>query len=169
LPGLITAAVAAAVLVFPLARDVRLIRDHSSDEAASPPFSPAVATRLSSYLRAHQDGARYEFAAAAPSIAAPLLIRDVRPVLLLTTNEARPLVTLSTLQASAAAGQVRYVLTRGSCPRPRNHRLPACSPAIEWVRAHGTDVTAALHAHGTRGLLYALGTSAGPRPASSHP
>jgi 4-amino-4-deoxy-L-arabinose transferase-like glycosyltransferase len=169
LPGLVTAGVAAAVFAFPLARDVRLIRDHSSDEAVSPPFSPAVARRLSSYLRAHQSGARYEFAAAAPSVAAPVLIRDVRPILLLTTNEARPLVTLTQLQARVAAGQVRYVLTRGSCPRPRNHRLPACSPVIEWVKAHATDVTGALHTHETGGLLYALGTGHTPGPARSHP
>ena len=156
LPGLVTCGVAAAVLVFPLARDVRLIRDHTSDEAATPPFSPVIANQLSRFLRAHQGTARYEAAVAAPSLAAPLIIRDVRPVALLTTVNGRPLVGLSKLKADVAAGQVRYVLTRGTCPRPRNHRLPACSAAVQWVLAHGRDVTAQLHVGVQSGLLYAV-------------
>ncbi len=157
LPGLVLAASAATVLAYPLARDVRLVRDHSSDEAASPPFSPAVSHRLSLFLRAHQDGARYEAAIAAPSLAAPLIIRDLRPVALLTTVEGRPLVSVSELKSDVASGAVRYVVTRGRCPRPRNHRLPACSATVQWVLAHGRDVTAQLHASVTSGLLYEVG------------
>jgi 4-amino-4-deoxy-L-arabinose transferase-like glycosyltransferase len=156
LPGLVAAGTAAAVLAFPVARDVRLIRDHTSDEAASPPFSPVIANHLSRFLRAHQGGARYEAAVAAPSLAAPLIIRDLRPIQLLTTVNGRPLVGLSQLKSSVASGQVRYVLTRGTCPRPRNHRLPACSAAVQWVLAHGRDVSAQLHAGAPAGLLYEL-------------
>lgn len=153
-PGRVAAATMLAVLAFPLARDVRLVRDHSGDEAISPALRPSVVTRLSRFLQAHQQGARYEFASAAPTVAAPLIVRDQKPILLLTSNEARPLVMLPQLQAAIASGQVRYVLSRGSCPHPRNRKLPACSDAIEWVRAHGTDVTPQLHISERSGLLY---------------
>jgi len=157
LPGLVTLGAAAAVFAFPVARDVRLIRDHSSDEAASPLFPPRTTARLSAFLLAHQGGARYEFAAASPSIAAPVLTRDVRPIRLLTTNQARPLTTLALLQSDIAAGQVRFVLTRGRCPATVNHLLTACSPTLDWVRAHGRDVTARLGLTQRSGLLYAFG------------
>ncbi len=157
LPGLVTLGAAAAVFAFPVARDVRLIRDHSSDEAASPFFPPRTTARLSAFLRAHQAGARYEFAAASPSIAAPVLTRDVRPIRLLTTNQARPLTTLAQLQSDIAAGQVHFVLTRGRCPAATNRLLTACSPTLTWVRAHGRDVTARLGLTQRRGLLYAFG------------
>lgn len=155
--GVLTLGAAATVFAYPLARDVRLIRDHFSDEAPASLFSPSTITHLSRYLRAHQQGARYEFAAAAPTIAAPLITRDVRPILLLTTNEARPLVTLGRLQADIASGQVRFVLTRGTCPHPRNRKLPACSAAVRWVQAHGTDVTGQLGISQSSGVLYAFG------------
>jgi 4-amino-4-deoxy-L-arabinose transferase-like glycosyltransferase len=158
--AVLTTGTVVAVFAFPLARDVRLVRDHSSDEAAAPLFSPALTARLVRYLRAHRQGARYEFAAAAPTVAAPLIIRDPRPILLLTTNLARPLVTLTRLQAAIAAGQVRYVLTRGTCPRPHNRQLPACSAAVEWVRIHGIDVTAQLGGQVRSGVLYQVGAGA---------
>lgn len=158
LPGLVTLGAAGALFAFPVARDVRLIRDHSSDEAAAPLFPPQTTARLSAFLRAHQGAARYEFAAASPSIAAPVLTRDVRPIRLLTTNQARALTTLAQLQSDIAAGQVRFVLTRGRCPAARaNPGLTACSPTLNWVRAHGHDVTAGLGLSQRSGLLYAFG------------
>ncbi len=157
LPGLVTLGAAGALFAFPVARDVRLIRDHSSDEAAAALFAPRTTTRLSAYLRAHQGAARYEFAAASPTIAAPVLTRDVRPIRLLTSNQGRPLSTLAQLQGDIAAGEVRFVLTRGSCPAGAHPRLTACSPTLDWVRAHGRDVTAGLGLSQRSGLLYAFG------------
>jgi 4-amino-4-deoxy-L-arabinose transferase-like glycosyltransferase len=140
-PGVLTVAVVGSVLCFPLARDVSLIRDHSGVQAASPQLKAPVVAALSRYLGAHRGGARYEFAASAPSFAAPLIVRDARPILLLTTVDARPLVTLTQLRSRIGAGQVSYVLMRGRCPHPPYHILPACSAAVRWVQAHGTDVT----------------------------
>jgi hypothetical protein len=145
-----------AIAPFMLARDLRLIRHHNGDQALSPSIPSSVVGSLSNYLRANQGGARYEVASSAPSLVAPLIIRDGRPVVLLTTVDARPLTTLSRLQALAASGQVRYVLTRGRCPVPRNHKLAACSAAIEWVMAHGQDVSAQA-APGQSQLLYRIG------------
>ncbi|MGI8803698.1 MAG: glycosyltransferase family 39 protein [Solirubrobacteraceae bacterium] len=154
-PPVVGTLVVLSVLGFPLARDVRLVRDHSGVQAASPELKAPLVAALSGYLRGHQGTAAYEFAASAPSLAAPLLVRDARPVLLLTTVNARPLVTLPELRARIAAGAVSYVLMRGRCPHPPYHVLPACSAAVLWVQAHGTDVTADLHARpAATGLLY---------------
>jgi hypothetical protein len=155
--GSATALAAVAVLTFPLARSVGVIRTHASDEALSPSLHAALVSRLSAFLRAHQDGARYELAASAPTLAAPMIVRDARPVLLLEGVNARALLTIGRLQDEVRRGEVRYVLTHGRCPRQPNHELPACSPIVEWVRAHGVDVTAQLAYPGERaGLLYEL-------------
>ncbi|MEA2266398.1 MAG: hypothetical protein QOE27_1981 [Solirubrobacteraceae bacterium] len=153
-PSVVTLGVVASVLGFPLARDVRLIRDHSGVQAASPQLKAPVVAGLSRYLVAHQGRARYEFAASAPSLAAPVVVRDARPILLLTTVDARPLVTLGELRSRIRAGAVSYVLMRGRCPHPPYHVLPACSAAVRWVQAHGTDVTGKLRVATPSGLLY---------------
>jgi 4-amino-4-deoxy-L-arabinose transferase-like glycosyltransferase len=156
-PTLLAGSALAAVLAFPLARDVRLIRDHSGVQAASPLLRPNVVAALSSYLRAHDGRARYEVAASAPTIVDQLVVRDARPVLLLTTIDARPLVTLAKLRRDATTAQVSYVLIHGRCPTRPYHLLPACSTAARWVAAHSRDVTAQLGLPGYRsGLLYRL-------------
>jgi 4-amino-4-deoxy-L-arabinose transferase-like glycosyltransferase len=147
-----------AVLAFPLARDISLIRDHSGVQAASPEFAPRLASELSTYLRDHQGTARYEFAATAPSIAAPLIVKDPRPILLLTTVDAQPLVTLAGLRAAIAVHAVSYVVMHGRCPHPPYHLLAACSAAAEWVQANGQDVTAQLGDRSTKaGVLFRVG------------
>lgn len=157
-PAAVTVFSLVAVLAFPLARDVGLIRDHSGVQAASPEFAPRLASELSAYLREHQGAARYEFAATAPSIAAPLIIKDPRPILLLTTVDARPLVTLAGLQAAIAGHAVSYVVMHGRCPHPPYHLLAACSAAAEWVQANGQDVTAQLGDRSTKaGVLFRVG------------
>jgi hypothetical protein len=83
-----------------------------------------------------------------------VVVRDARPILLLTTVDARPLVTLGELRSRIRAGAVSYVLMRGRCPHPPYHVLPACSAAVRWVQAHGTDVTGKLHVATPSGLLY---------------
>jgi hypothetical protein len=145
---------------FPLGRDIQLIRDHSGVQAASPQLNASLVAALSSYLRAHQGKARYEFAASAPSLASPLVVRDGRPILLLTTVDARPLVTLARLRSRIDAGEVSYVVMRGRCPRPPYHVLPACSAAVRWVQAHGTDVTRDLQVATGAGLLYRVAPGA---------
>ena len=55
-----------ALLSFPVARDIGLIRGHTGVQAAAPEFAPGLVSALSVYLRDHQATARYEFAAIGP-------------------------------------------------------------------------------------------------------
>ncbi|MGH2852136.1 MAG: ArnT family glycosyltransferase [Solirubrobacteraceae bacterium] len=132
--------VLAALIAFPVVRDVLLIRDRSSDEAAEVTLSSTIIDPISRFLASHQGHARYEVAVTAPTLVAPIIVSQARPVLLLTTVNARPFVSLATLRRDVAEGKVRYVLNHGGCV-PYSVR-PACSPAMIWVRAHARDVTA---------------------------
>jgi 4-amino-4-deoxy-L-arabinose transferase-like glycosyltransferase len=143
--------------------DVRVIDDDSGVQAAEVAIAPELTNALSRFLISHQDGARYEAAFSAPTLAAPQIVADGRPVLLLTSLKAQPLVTLAELKADAAKGEVRYVYTEGICPGTQYTTLPACSTADKWVRSHATDVTAQLGLPQKRGLLYQLPTGANAR------
>jgi len=162
LPGWVTPpATAAALLAGALALvmlndDVRVIRHASTVQATEVTVGAQLTGALSRFLERHQGGARYEVAVSAPTLASTLIVRDARPILLLTSVYARPLVTLAQLRADAARGEVRYVFTRGICPGAKYTTLPACSVADAWVRAHATDVTAKLGVAQKRGLLYEL-------------
>jgi 4-amino-4-deoxy-L-arabinose transferase-like glycosyltransferase len=156
-PSVVASALLAALLVVVLLDDdVRSIVDNSTVQAAEVTLSPTLVDPLSSYLLSHEDGARYEVAVSAPELAAPLIIRGLRPVLLLTSINSKPLVTLSELRAATARGEVRYVFIHGSCPAAQDTNLPACSRAAIWVRAHARDITPVLGLHTKRGLLYQL-------------
>jgi 4-amino-4-deoxy-L-arabinose transferase-like glycosyltransferase len=143
-PELVACAVLLAVLACPFSRDIWIIKDANGDQASEVTIPNQLAEPLSAYLLAHQDGARYEVAVSSPQPAAPLIIRGLKPVLLLTSLDGEPLVTLSELRADAARGEVHYVFISGRCPVPPYHVLPACSQAAVWVRAHARDVTAQL-------------------------
>ena len=154
--ALATALLAALLVVVLLDDDVRSIADNSTVQAAEVTLSPTLVDPLSNYLLSHEDGARYEVAVSAPELAAPLIIRGLRPVLLLTSINSKPLVTLGELRADAARGEVRYVFIHGGCPSAQDTNLPACSRAAIWVRAHARDITPVLGLHTKRGLLYEL-------------
>ena len=157
LPLCTTLGMLGAILTLPAVRDVLLIRDHSHSQAAEVTLGSSIVDPISRFLRAHQGSTRFEVAATASTIVAPLIVLDHRPVMLLTTVNSRPLVTLAQLQRAHAAGQVRYVLNHGGCKPPVTVR-PACSPAMRWVRQHARDITAqtGLPRNDT-GLLYDLG------------
>ena len=156
-----TVLLAATLAAVMLNDDQRLIRHDSTVQAAEVTLAQPLVAALSDFLTTHQGGARFEAAFSAPTLAAPLIARDARPVLLLTSLKGRPLTTLTQLQAQAARGRVRYVFTEGICPGPSYTDLPACSIADKWVRRHAQDITAALHLPEKQGLLYAVGASAG--------
>jgi 4-amino-4-deoxy-L-arabinose transferase-like glycosyltransferase len=150
----------AALLAFPAVRDVLLIRDRSGNQAAEPTLGATIINPIARFLERHTAGMRYEVAAAAPTIVAPFIVRDARPVLLMTTVAARPFLTLPQLRSAHAAGQVRYVLNHGSCSPVIHVALPdrpACSDVMRWVRAHARDVTSQLGlSKNNTGLLYDL-------------
>ncbi len=150
----------AALLALPAVRDVLLIRDRSHNQAAEVTLGAALIDPIARYLERHSAGMRYEVAATAPTIVAPFIVRDARPVMMFTTVGARPLLTLAQLRRAKAAGQVRYVLNHGSCSPTIHAALPdrpACSDVMRWVRAHARDITPKVGLpRDNTGLLYDL-------------
>jgi 4-amino-4-deoxy-L-arabinose transferase-like glycosyltransferase len=130
-----------ATLVIPLRASIEAIKLKASDAGNVGALRSDELLPLSAYLRAHQGGARYEVAADSPTKIASLVVRDVRPVIVLTSFNARPLTSVATLQRLIAAGEVRYAFLDSVCG-PNTPRTDAdCAPAALWVRAHGTDVS----------------------------
>ncbi|HXR28632.1 MAG TPA: glycosyltransferase family 39 protein [Solirubrobacteraceae bacterium] len=158
-PLCVTIGMLGAILALPAVRDVLLIRDHSGAQAAEVPIGASIVNPISRYLRSHQGATHYEAAFTASTIAAPFIVLAAKPVLLLTTVNAQPLVTLAQLQRDHAAGEVRYVVTETGCTKIVVTHA-ACSVAMQWVRKHARDITSAtgLPARDS-GLLYDLGST----------
>ncbi len=144
-----------AVLAIPLKADVTAIEDRVSDAGLVGALPGAQQRPLSAYLLAHQGGAHYELAAESATSVGSLIVKDARPVLVLTTYNARVFTTVPELQRLIAEGKVRYAFLNTFCTHQAMSVNPACSAPVKWVRAHGTDVSlAAGLGHG--GLLYLL-------------
>ncbi len=159
-----------AVLALPLRADVTAIEDRISDAGYVGALPVEEEQSISAYVRAHQDGARYELAAESSTEIGALVVKDARPIVVLTTYDARVFTSVAKLRRLIAAGEVRYAFLNTFCAGPAQSVDAACSEPVRWVRAHGTDVSreAGLH-HG--GLLYLLpGAPATPAraPRSGH-
>jgi 4-amino-4-deoxy-L-arabinose transferase-like glycosyltransferase len=143
----------AAVLAVPAASALTVAARHRSDAGLASRMSPAQLQRLSSFLRGHDRAARYELASSSIDRATSLIARDGRPVLMLTGEAGRALVTPARLAALVASGSVRYgLLARGS------------APVLSWALHHGRDVGGA--ARLPAGTLYRL-TATAPPPATA--
>ncbi len=144
-----------AVLALPLRADLTAIEDRVSDAGYVGALPVEEEQLISAYLRAHQDGARYELAAESSTEIGALVVKDARPIVILTTYNARVFTSVAKLRRLIAAGQVRYAFLNTFCAGAAQSVNAACSAPVKWVRAHGTDVSrqAGLH-HG--GLLYLL-------------
>jgi len=143
-----------AVLAVPAGAAVSVARHHRSDAGLPLRTDPARLAALSRFLIAHQGPARYEVASPTVIRAAPLIIRDARPVLMLTSLYGRPLLGPAGLERLVATGRVRYALLgRTSCTRG------GCPAVVRWARAHARDVSAA--AGQPRGTVYRLRATAG--------
>jgi hypothetical protein len=78
-----------AVLAIPVSADVTAIDTHVTD-AGDVGALPAEEQRsVSAYLRAHQDGAHYEVAAESATGIGALVVQDARPIVVLTSYDAR--------------------------------------------------------------------------------
>jgi hypothetical protein len=154
-PGGAMALALVAVLAIPLRADLTAISDRVSDAGLVGQLPGDQQRPLSAYLLAHQDGARYELAAESATAIGSLIVQDARPVLVLTTYDARVFTSVTKLQRLIAEGQVRYAFLNTFCTNEAPSVNPACAAPVKWVRAHGTDVSfkAGLD-HG--GLLYLL-------------
>jgi len=146
-----------AVLALPLRADIAAIHDDVSDAGYVGGIPTQQLDAISSYLQAHRDGAHYEVAASSATAIGALIVKDVQPVVILTTYDARVFTTVAQLKRLIAAGKVRYAFLNTFCTaEPDLYTTNAgCSAPVRWIRAHGTDVS--LRAGLTQGgLLYLL-------------
>ncbi len=139
---LLASMIAASALVFPVHETLSLVRSKANDSLGLATTAPENATALSAYLRDRTVAVRFELAVDEPLSLAPLVIRDQRPILPLTSFGGRQLTSVEALRAAVRSGAVRYgLVSRVGCALPRNTTAAACAPASQWVRAHGVDVT----------------------------
>ncbi len=143
--GWLAAATIALTLVtigaLPLSADVTSIDDGVTDAGYVGALPREEQRLVSSYLRAHQGDARYEVAAESATQIGSLIVQDARPVLILTTYDARVFTTVPELQRAIAKGEVRYAFLNSFCGRHASSIDAACSAPALWIRAHGTDVS----------------------------
>jgi 4-amino-4-deoxy-L-arabinose transferase-like glycosyltransferase len=160
--AVVAASALVAVLAVPAAGAVVTAREHASNAGLPSRLAPQEVARLGAFLGAHRGTATYELASPTVFRAAPIIVRDGRPVLMLTSVAGRPLLTAHRLAGLVAGGHVRYVLLgRGACATaPRGH----CAPAVRWALHHSADVSVA--AGVAPGTLYGF-TGARPRAAGA--
>jgi 4-amino-4-deoxy-L-arabinose transferase-like glycosyltransferase len=130
-----------AVLAIPLEIDKTLIKNRVTDAGYVGGLPGEEQRLVSSYLRAHQGGARYEMAAESATQIGSLIVQDARPVVVLTTYEARVFTSVAKLERLIAEGAVRYAFLNTYCSRHSSTTNAACSAPAKWIRAYGTDVS----------------------------
>jgi 4-amino-4-deoxy-L-arabinose transferase-like glycosyltransferase len=130
-----------AVLAVPLKADFTAIANRVSDAGLVGELPGSQQHPLSAYLLAHQGGARYEVAAESATAIGSLIVSDARPVLVLTTYDARVFTSIAKLERLIAEGQVRYAFLNTFCTRVASAVNPACAAPVKWVRAHGKDIS----------------------------
>jgi 4-amino-4-deoxy-L-arabinose transferase-like glycosyltransferase len=133
-----------AVLAIAVGTDVASIHDHITDAGYVGALPVEELDTVSSYLRAHQGTARYEVAAQSATQIGSLIVKDARPVVILTSYGARQFTSVTKLKGLIAAGEVRYAFLNSPCPHhttAATAKNPACSRPAKWIRAHATDVS----------------------------
>ena len=121
--------------------DITAIENRVSDAGYIGALPGEEQRELSAYLIAHQDGARYELAAESATGIGSLIVQDARPVVILTTYEARVFTSVAKLERLIAEGKVRYAFLETYCGKHTSTTNAACSAPAKWIRAHGTDVS----------------------------
>jgi 4-amino-4-deoxy-L-arabinose transferase-like glycosyltransferase len=154
LAGATLASALLALAAIPVEVDKTAIANRVSDAGYIGALPGTQQRELSSYLIAHQGSARYELAAESATGIGSLIVKDARPVVVLTSYEARVFTSVAQLQRLIAEGAVRYAFLNTYCGRYSTTNA-ACSAPAKWIRAHGTDVSiqAGLEHHK---LLYLL-------------
>ncbi|HUA74192.1 MAG TPA: glycosyltransferase family 39 protein [Solirubrobacteraceae bacterium] len=132
-----------SMLAISVNTDVRAIKDHVTDAGEVGTLPGDVLNPLSRYLLANRHGARYEVAAQSATGIGALIVKDAKPVLVLTSYGAQVFTTIDQLKQKIAAGEVRYAFLNAPCPHLISPKNPACSEPAKWIRAHGTDVSRA--------------------------
>lgn len=130
-----------ALLAIPLATSVEAVEDRTSDAGNVGALSAVEQRALSTYLRTHQGSARYEVAAGAATTVASLIVQDGRPVVMLTSYNGLPLISVAQLKALISSGAVRYAFLASQCHPGTPRTTAGCAPAARWVQEHGEDVS----------------------------
>jgi 4-amino-4-deoxy-L-arabinose transferase-like glycosyltransferase len=130
-----------ALLALPVSTDVTAIKDNVTDAGYVGALPSEEQRLVSAYLLAHQGGARYEMAAESATQIGSLIVQDARPVVILTTYEARVFTGVAQLRRLIAKGEVRYAFLNSYCGRRVSRINAACSAPARWIRANGTDVS----------------------------
>jgi hypothetical protein len=130
-----------AVLAIPVSADITAIDTHVTDAGQVGALPTDEQRLVSAYLRAHQADARYEVAAESATGIGALVVQDARPIVVLTSYDARVFTRVAKLKRLIARGEVRYAFLNTAC----GHRAAAlnagCAAPARWIRAHGTDVS----------------------------
>jgi 4-amino-4-deoxy-L-arabinose transferase-like glycosyltransferase len=129
------------LLAIPIWSSLRVVHENVSDTNRLGVLHPGELQPLSAYLRTHQGTAYYEAAFDSGTKMGELVVRDARPILVLTTLNGRVFTSVARLRALAAAGKVRYAFIDGGCGPHSPPTNADCSPPARWVLAHGTDVS----------------------------
>jgi hypothetical protein len=143
------------VLAGPVAKSV-LVVDRGNTSSGRPGYMPpAEVNSLAGYLAPRTRGDRYELASAFYAQAGPLVARDGRPVMVLTSVRRHPVVGLTRLERAVRRHEVRFMIVTGSCGTAgaRSGVVAGCPPTVRWARAHSVDVTKQAGLPG-RGLLF---------------
>ncbi len=130
-----------AVLAIPVSVDSTAIRNRVSDAGYVGALPGEEQRLLSAYLLAHQGSARAEVAAESATGIGSLIVKDARPIVVLTSYGARVFTTVAKLKRLIAEGDVRYAFLSTSCGHHVSALNAACSEPALWIRAHGTDVS----------------------------
>ncbi|MGO9489430.1 MAG: ArnT family glycosyltransferase [Solirubrobacteraceae bacterium] len=130
-----------AVLAVGLKADFTAISNKVSDAGFVGQLPGDEQRPLSAYLRAHQGSARYEVAAESATQIGSLIVQDARPIVVLTTYNARVYTSVDKLEHLIAAGKVRYAFLNTTCGHHASSVNAACAAPVRWIRAHGTDVS----------------------------
>jgi len=130
-----------ALLAIPLSTSLRDVRDNVSDTNRLGVLHAGELQPLSTYLRAHQGTAYYEAAFDSGTKMGELVVRDARPILVLTTLNGKVFTSVARLRALAAAGRVRYAFLDTLCGPHSPASDADCTAPARWVQAHGVDVS----------------------------
>jgi 4-amino-4-deoxy-L-arabinose transferase-like glycosyltransferase len=130
-----------AIAAVPVSVDITAIENRVSDAGYIGALPGEEQRQLSAYLIAHQGSAHYELAAESATGIGSLIVQDARPVVILTTYEARVFTSVAKLKRLIAGGQVRYAFLSTYCGRHSSSTNAACSAPAKWIRAYGSDVS----------------------------
>jgi 4-amino-4-deoxy-L-arabinose transferase-like glycosyltransferase len=130
-----------ALLTIALSTSLRDVRENVSDTNRLGVLHAGELQPLSIYLRAHQGTAYYEAAFDSGTKMGELVVRDARPILVLTTLNGKVFTSVARLRALAAAGLVRYAFLDTLCGRHSPPSDADCTAPARWVQTHGIDVS----------------------------